>query len=163
MQNRKAILKAGAYAGFIGAAVFILHAVFTSTSSTAPIGLLLIPVYGLPAAGAGWALVYATFSLFDLRSGKVSWQSKNVQLAAVFLVVFLLAGLGFFVQQSALSVAKDPTSTSRALEEISQRWIPWGRREVDISLAQHPSTPLAILETLAESGDDAVVQQVGAN
>lgn len=163
MQNRKTILKAGAYAGFLGAVVFIVYAVFTSDSSTAPIGLLLIPVYGLPSAGAGWALVYATFALLDLRSGKASWRSKNIHLAAVFLVAFLLIGLGFFVQQSALSVAQDSTSTPQALEEISQRWIPWGRRYVDIALAQHPLTPVAILETLAESGDDAVAQQVGAN
>ncbi len=163
MRNRNALLKAGAYVGFIGAAVFIVHAVFTSTSSTAPIGLLLIPIYGFLAAGVGWAWVYIIFALLDLRSGRSSWKSKNVRVAAVFLCISSLAGLSFLVQQSALSVAKNPDATPQALEAVSQRWIPWGRREVDIALAQHPSTPLGILETLAESGDDAVVQQVGAN
>ncbi|MBV6447238.1 hypothetical protein [Nitrosomonas sp.] len=163
MQNRKAILKAGACAGFVGATAFTVHAVFTSTSSTAAIGLIFIPIYGFPAAGAGWALVYTIFALLDLSSGRSSWKSKNVRFAAVFLGAFSVAGLSFFVQQSALSVAKNPAATPQELEEISQRWIPWGRREVDIALAQHPSTPSAILETLVESGDEAMVQHVGAN
>jgi hypothetical protein len=34
---------------------------------------------------------------------------------------------------------------------------------VDIALAQHHSAPQTILEALVESGDDAIVQQVGAN
>jgi hypothetical protein len=163
MHNRKAILKAGACIGFIGATAFIVHAVFTSTSSTAAIGLIFIPIYGFPAAGAGWALVYTIFALLDLSSGRLSWKSKNVRIAAVFLGVFSVAGLSIFVQHSALLVAKNPAATPQALEEISQRWIPWGRREVDIALAQHPSTPSAILEALMESGGNAIVQQVGAN
>ena len=163
MHNRKAILKAGAYAGFVGATAFIVHAVFTSTRSTAVIGLIFIPIYGLPAAGAGWALVYTIFALLDLNSGRSSWKSKNVRVAAVFLGAFSVAGLSFFVQHSALSVAKNLVATPQELEEISQRWIPLGRREIDIALAQHPSTPSAILEALMESGDNAIVQQVGAN
>ncbi|MBL8501202.1 MAG: hypothetical protein JNL77_11580 [Nitrosomonas sp.] len=163
MQNRTTILKAGAYTGFAGAAIFIVQAVFTSTSSTAAIGLIMIPFYGFPAAGAGWALVYSAFALLDLRSGKASWNSRNVQFAAVFLAVFVLAGLGFFAQQRVLAVAKNPASTPQALEVVNQRWIPWGRQGVEIALAQHPSTPPAILEKLAMSGDDAVVQQAGAN
>lgn len=163
MQNRTTILKAGAYAGFAGAAIIIVQAVFTSTSSTAAIGLIMIPFYGFPAAGAGWALVYSAFALLDLRSGKASWNSRNVQFAAVFLTALLLAELVFFVQQRALAVAKNPGSAPQALEAVNQRWIPWGRREVEIALAQHPSTPPAILERLAMSGDDAVVQQAGAN
>ncbi|MXS81641.1 hypothetical protein [Nitrosomonas oligotropha] len=163
MQNRTTILKAGAYAGFAGATVFIVQAVFTSVSSTAAIGLIMIPFYGFPAAGAGWALVYSAFALLDLRSGKASWNSRNVQFAAIFLTALLLAGLVFFVQQHALAVAKNPGSAPQALEAVNQRWIPWGRREVEIALAQHPSTPPAMLERLAMSGDDAVVQRAGAN
>jgi len=75
----------------------------------------------------------------------------------------VLAGLGFFVQQRALAIAKNPASAPQALEAVSQSWIPWGRREVEIALAQHPSTPPAMLERLAMSGDDAVVQRAGAN
>lgn len=67
------------------------------------------------------------------------------------------------MQQSALSVAKKLSSTPQALEEISQRWIPWGRRDVDIALAEHPSTPAVILETLAESSDTSSMQLVGVN
>ncbi|MBX9916053.1 MAG: hypothetical protein K2Y07_02255 [Nitrosomonas sp.] len=163
MQNRTAILKAGAYAGFLGATVFILQAVFTSTSSTAAIGLIMIPFYGFPAAGAGWALVYSAFALLDLCSGRATWNSRNVQFAAVFLTALVLAGLGFFAQQRALAVAKNPASTPQALEAVSQRWIPWGCREVEIALAQHSLAPPAILEKLALSSDDAVVQHAGAN
>ncbi|WP_350113144.1 hypothetical protein [Nitrosomonas sp.] len=53
MHNRTAFLKAGAYAGFAGATMFIVQAVFTSASSTAAIGLIMIPFYGFPAAGVG--------------------------------------------------------------------------------------------------------------
>lgn len=163
MQNGEVILKTGAYAGFIGGAVFVLYAVFTSTSSTAAIGLIMIPFYGFPAAGVGWALVYTIFALLDLSSGRSSWKSKNVLVAAMFLSAFLIAGFSFFVQRSALSVAENPSSTPQALEEISQRWIPWVRRDVDRALAQHPSTPAVILETMAESSDNDLVQLAGAN
>lgn len=163
MQNRKAILKAGANVGLIAGIVYVVYIVFTSTSSTAPIGLILIPFYGMSAAAVGWALVYTIFALLDLSTGRSSWKSKNVLVAAVFLSAFSIAGFCFFVQQSALSVAKNLSSTPKALEEISQRWIPWGRRDVDIALAEHPSTPVVILETLAESSDTSLVQLVGAN
>lgn len=163
MQSRKAILKVCAYAGFLGAASLIVYAVFTSTSSTAAIGLIFAPFYGLLGAAVCWGLAYSAFAWLDLRSGELSWNSKPVLFAMLFSALFLFLGVGFFLQQSVLTVAKDPASTSQDLEAISQRWIPWGRRDVDIALAQHPSTPLALLESLAESGDDTVVQQVGAN
>ena len=139
MQNRKVIMKASAYSGFVIMAAFIVHAVFTSSSSTAAIGLIFIPLYGFLGAGVCWALVYSAFALYDLRSGNIAWNSRNVLFALVFSALCLLAGAGLFLQQSALSVATNPTSTGQALEEISQRWIPWGRREVDIALAQHPA------------------------
>ncbi|OQW39215.1 MAG: hypothetical protein A4S08_07815 [Proteobacteria bacterium SG_bin4] len=163
MQNRKVIMKASAYSGFVIMAAFIVHAVFTSNSSTAAIGLIFIPMYGFLGAGVCWALVYSAFALYDLRSGNIAWNSRNMLFALVFSALCLLAGAGLFLQQSALSVATNPTSTGQALEEISQRWIPWGRREVDMALAQHPSTPHAILGMLMESSGDAVVQQVGTN
>lgn len=163
MQNRKAMLKASAYAGFAGTAAFIAHAVFTSSSSTAAIGLLFIPIYGFLGAGVCWALAYSVFAWHDLYSGNTAWQSKNVLFAMVFSVLLLFSAASLLLQQSALTVAKDPASTPQDLEAVNQRWIPWGRREVEIALAQHSSTPPAILETLAESGDDAVVQQIGAN
>ncbi len=163
MQNRKAILKAGAFAGFMGAAAFVVYAVFSSSSSTAAIGLIFIPFYGFLGAGICWALVYSAFAWYDLRSGNASWRSGHVLFAWMFSVSLLLAGLGLFMQQSAHSIAKNPASTADALEQVSQRWIPWGRREIDTALAQHPSAPQELLGRLADSGDDAVVQQVGAN
>ncbi|MGZ0020694.1 hypothetical protein [Nitrosomonas sp. wSCUT-2] len=163
MQNRKVIMKASAYSGFVIMAAFIVHAVFTSSSSTAAIGLIFIPLYGFLGAGVCWALVYSAFALYDLRSGNITWNSRNVLFALVFSALCLSAGAGLFLQQSALTVAANPTSTGQALEEISQRWIPWGRREVDMALAQHPATPHEILGMLVESSGDAVVQQVGAN
>ena len=161
--QRKAILKMVACVGFMGAAMFVVHAVFTSNSSTAAIGLLFVPVYGFLGAGLCWALVYSAFALYDLSCGYASWNSRHVLFALMFLLLLMITGWCFFIQQSALSVAKNKNSTVQALAEINQRWIPWGRREVDIALAQHPSTPQSILAMLAESSDDAIVQQVGTN
>ncbi|MBX9894190.1 MAG: hypothetical protein K2Y09_03295 [Nitrosomonas sp.] len=163
MQKRKAILKAGAFAGFMGAVAFVVYAVFSSSSSTAAIGLIFIPFYGFLGAGICWALVYSAFAWYDLRSGNASWRSGHVLFATMFSASFLLAGLGFLLQQNARSIAENPTSTPDALMEVSQRWVPWGRREMDAALARHPSTPQELLGRLVDSGDDAVVQQVGAN
>ncbi len=163
MQNRKVALKASAYAGFAGAAAFIVHAVFTSSSSTAAIGLIFIPIYGFLGASVCWTLVYSIFAWLDLHSGRTSWQSRNVLFALLFSVFLLFSAVGLFLQQGALTIAKDPASTPQDLEAVNQRWIPWGRRDVDIALAQHSETPPALLESLAESGSDAIVQQVGAN
>ena len=161
--QRKAILKMVAYVGFMGATMFVVHAVFTSNSSTTAIGLIFVPVYGFLGASFGWALAYSAFALYDLSCGYASWNSRHVLFALMFLLLLMITGWCFFIQQSALSVAKNKNSTAQALAEINQRWIPWGRREVDIALAQHPSTPQSILAMLAESSDDAIVQQVGAN
>jgi hypothetical protein len=42
-RSRKLIYALGAAAGFLIATALVLHAVFTSTNSTAPLGLILIP------------------------------------------------------------------------------------------------------------------------
>lgn len=163
LQNRKAMLKAGAIAGFVCATAFIVYAVFSSTSSTASIGLLFIPVYGSVAAGMGWVLVYIAFAFIDLRSGKSSWRSKNVLVAAAFLTAFFFLGLGILMQQNALSIAENSASTPAALEEVSRRWIPFWRKEIDVALAKNPSTPASLLEAMVRSGNNYLVQLVGAN
>lgn len=71
-QNRssKLIYALGAVAGFLCATAYVLYAVFTSTNSTAAIGLLFVPVYGVLAAVIGWAAVYIGFSFADAIAGR---------------------------------------------------------------------------------------------
>lgn len=52
-RSRKLIYALGAVAGFLCVTAWVLYAVFTSTSSTAAIGLLFVPVYGVLAAMIG--------------------------------------------------------------------------------------------------------------
>lgn len=163
IQNRKAVYKTGALAGFVCATAFIVYVVFSSSRSTASIGLLFVPVYGSLAAAVGWALVHIVFAFLDLRSGKSSWWSKNVLAAAAFLSAFILLGIGALIRQSALSIADNPNSTPAALEEIFRRWIPLDRKAIDAALAKNPSTPSGLLETMVESGNNYLVQLVGAN
>lgn len=162
-RSRKLIYAFGAVAGFFCATAWVLYAVFTSTSSTAAIGLLFVPVYGLLAAVIGWAAVYAGFSVADVMAGRQSWRSGRMLAASLILVLALSVISALLLLRHALAVARDPQAMPDMLLEVSQSWLPLGRESVLNALAQNPSTPASLLETMAGQDSYALVSLVGAN
>lgn len=163
-RNRKLIYALGAVTGFLCATAWVLYAVFTSTSSTAAIGLLFVPVYGVLAAVIGWAVVYIGFSFADAISGRQSWRSGHMLATSVLLAIALLVISALLLFRNALAVASDPQATPEMLIEISQAWLPLGRRDVDEALLKNPATPAAALTAVVDAGrDNYLVSLAGAH
>jgi len=161
---RKLIYAFGAIAGFLIATAWVLHAVFTSTSSTAPIGLILIPFYGAMAALIGYAVVYVGFTAADVLAGRLTWGSVPVLTASAFVAVAVLFGGAVFLYRDALAVAENPQSPQDELMAVSQRWLPLWREEIFVALAKNPATPAALLAAMAEQNESrALVSLIGAN
>lgn len=146
---RKITYWIAAVAGFLAAGAWVLHAVFTSGSSTAAIGLLFVPVYGGLAALTGCAVVYAGFTAADVLAGRLARGSPRVYTASAFVAVAVLAGGAVLLQRDALSVASDPQSRPEDLIAVSQRWIPLWREDVLFALAKNPAAPPALLADMA--------------
>jgi hypothetical protein len=163
-RSRKLIYILSAAAGFLAAGAWVVHAVFTSTSSTAAIGLLLVPVYGGLAALAACAVVYVGFAVADLRAGRLAWRSGRVFAASAFVAAALSSGSALLLQRDALSVASDPQSRPEDLIAVSQRWIPLWRDEVLFTLAKNPSAPPALLAEMAVQGRSShLLSLIGAH
>ncbi|MBY0269953.1 MAG: hypothetical protein K2X06_08805 [Burkholderiales bacterium] len=163
-RSRKLIYALGAVAGFLCATAYVLYAVFTSTSSTAAIGLLFVPVYGLLAAVIGWAVVYVGFSFADAITGRQSWRSGHLLAASMLLAIALLVISALLLLRDALAVARNPRATSEMLIEISQSWLPLGRRDVDVALLKNPAAPAVLLTAVVDAGDDnTLVSLAGAH
>lgn len=163
-RNRRLIYALGAAAGFLCATAWVLYAVFTSTSSTAAIGLLFVPVYGVLAAVIGWALVYIGFSFADAVSGRQSWRSGHMLAASVLLAIALLVISALLLFRNALAVANDPQATPEMLLEISRAWLPLGRGDVNEALLKNPATPAAVLTAVVDAGhDNYLVSLAGAH
>ena len=163
-KSRKPVYALGAFAGFLLATVFVVYAVFASTNSTAAIGLILIPVYGVIAALIGCAVVYTGFAAADVMADRLTWRSPQALTASVFVAVALLFGAAVLLYRDALAVASNPDSSPDQLMAVSQRWIPLWRVEVFVALAQNPSSPGVLLAAMAEQREsNALVSLVGAN
>jgi hypothetical protein len=138
--------------------------VFTSTSSTAPIGLILIPFYGVAAALIGCAVVYVGFVAVDVIAGRLAWGSARVSTASAFVAIAVMFGGALLLYRDALSVASNPQSPPDELMAVSQRWLPLWRLEVFLALAKNPATPGALLTALAAQQESpALVSMIGAN
>jgi hypothetical protein len=164
LRSRKLIYALGAFAGFLLATVFIVYAVFTSTSSTAPIGLILIPFYGAIASLIGCAVVYVGLVVVDVIAGQLAWGSARVYAASAFVAIAVLFGGAVLLHRTALAVAENPQSPPDELMAVSQRWIPLWGEEVFVALAKNPATPAALLTAMADQKDShGLVSLVGAN
>jgi hypothetical protein len=153
-----------ALAGFLLAAAWVLQAVFNSTSSTAAIGLIFVPFYGLGGAVLGCAVAYVAFVLSEARAGRKAWRSAPVLVSGLLLAAAALFGSALLLQRHALTVASDPRATPEMLEEISRSWIPLWRRNVDIALVKNPAAPAALLAAVVEDGRDGyLVSLAGAH
>lgn len=163
-RSRKLIYTFGAVAGFLCATGYVLNAVFTSTSSTAAIGLLFVPVYGVLAAVIGWAVVYIGFSFADAISGRQSWRSGHMLAASVLLAIALLVISALLLFRNALAVARDAQATPEMLMEINEAWLPLGRHDVNVALLKNPATPAAVLTAVVDAGrDHYLVSLAGAH
>jgi hypothetical protein len=163
-RSRKLIYFLGALAGFLIATAWVLYAVFTSESSTAAIGLIFVPLYGVLAALIGCVVVYVGFTAADVLAGRLAWGSVRVLTASAFVALAVLFGGAVFLYRDALAIAENPQSPPDELMAVSQRWIPLWQLEVFLALAKNPATPGVLLTAMAEQKESShLVSLIGAN
>lgn len=150
-------------AGFAAGAAWVIYAVFTSTNSTAAIGLILVPVYGAIGAALACALLYVLFTASDWRAGRLSGGLPRLLMAAALVAAGLVWGGAYWIYRDALATAADPASSAAALAAVHGRWLPMGRDEVEAALAQNPSAPPALLDAFAGGERHYLVSLAGAN
>lgn len=150
-------------AGFIAGAAWVIHAVLTSTNSTAVIGLMFVPVYGGGGALIARALLYVVFTFSDWRAGRLAGGTPRLLAAWAFVAAGLAWGGAYWIYRDALATASDPSSPAAALQAVSTRWLPMGHDDVEAALARNPSAPPALLETYAGAQRHYLVSLAGAN
>lgn len=153
-----------AFSGFAAASVWVIHAVFTSTSSTAAIGLIFVPLYGAAAALLAMAMLFAVLTLNDALAQRIAWgHPRIVGAGAIVCAVLAFAG-SVWQYRDAHAIASNPRSSPEALVAVSQRWIPLWSEDVVTALAKNPSTPPKLLEAIVRAGaGHQLVSLVGAN
>lgn len=162
--SRKRVYMLAAFAGFFAAAAWVIHAVFTSTSSTAAIGLIFVPVYGGAAALVAVALLFAALTFNDAVAQRIAWTDSRIVGAGAIVCAVLAFGGSVWLYRQAHAIASDPRSSPEALLEVSQRWIPLWSEDVVTALAKNPSTPPKLLEAIVRAGaGQHLVSLVGAN
>jgi|LNFM01.1.fsa_nt_gb hypothetical protein len=153
-----------ALAGFMIGAAWVLHAVFTSTNSTAAIGLLFVPVYGGLAAALACALAFVAFTLADWRAGHLTEALLRLMLAAAILAGGGAWGGSYWMYRDAMRIASDSSATPQALIEVSKRRVPLWSEDVVKALAKNPATPPNLLIAIVRAGaGHYLVSLVGAN
>ncbi len=153
-----------ALAGFSAGAAWVLHAVFTSTSSTAAIGLLFVPVYGGLFAALACALGFVVFTVADWREGRLAAPWPRLLVAAAIVAGGAAWGGAYWIYRDALRIAADPAASPQALIEVSKRRVPLWSEDVVEALAKNPSTPPKLLTAIVKAGaGHYLVSLVGAN
>lgn len=148
MITRKEVFLSAAL-GFTLATAWILYAVFTSTSSTAPVGLVFIPIYGTAAA------ILAITSYYLVKR---SWPTRILWLLAVALL-----GAGFYRKHTLLRTATDPAASAQALFEVFEAPVLFGQEDILVALAQNPAAPPELLRELARRPERPVLIKVAGN
>lgn len=162
--SRRKFYWLAAVAGFLAAAAWVIHAVFTSTSSTAAIGLIFVPVYGAAAALVAMALLFAAFTFNDAIAQRIAWTDSRIVGAGAIACAVLAFGGSVWLYRDAHAIASNPKSSPEALIAVSQRWIPLWSEDVVTALAKNPSTPPKLLEAIVRAGaGHHLVSLVGAN
>lgn len=135
--------------GFTVATAYVLYAVFTSSSSTAAIGLIFIPVYGGAAALLALGALYL-------------WK-KNTYTRILLAIFITFTAAAYYHKQSLIRQAKDPQTEAVVLTAIPRQWIPFGRHDVLVALAGNQAAPGELLHELSQLPDSEVQGTVAQN
>jgi hypothetical protein len=149
--------------GFVLASAFLVRAIFQSTSSTAAVGFLFLPVFGGIGAVLGGICAFLFFTFKDFFTNR-----EETSPARVFLALALvLLGAGTLVlwgqESAALELAKNQSAGAEELRLVSERRFFLRKDAVEEALAANPSTPLPVLEKFVRGPAPRLWNTVGAN
>lgn len=153
--------KLGSLIGTALGAVFVVWAVFSSKSSTAPVGLILIPVYALMGAALGVGLAYVAETIRGLRRGQVGFHKVTLSLA--ILTAIGICGWGWASRHQALASLKSSSLATEELRALYFKSYLFGRPEVVNAIAEHPNASPELLDEIAHREKDYVRALVSGN
>ncbi len=117
------------------------HAILTSKSSTAAIGLLFLPIYSVAVAVVSWSVIFLALFVVQ-RFKRIPVEDASIIPLALAIVVFVLTGFtveGRIARYRLLNAAASETDTA-SLETILAAAISSRDLEVLVELARNPST-----------------------
>jgi len=126
--------------------------IFHSTSSTAPVGFLFLPVTLGLGALAGYLVWFVGTIVVDLKEGEVSLASFRV-LAAVLLVISALSFANRYIAEKGyLEEARSLSTHSDRFWDFHRQRFVFQEHSIRAAVAENPSTPSEVLEVMAKQG-----------
>lgn len=153
-----------AIAGMALMAVVFAAAIFRSTSSTAAIGLIFIPLYVLPFGALFYLFGYCLRDLGDWIKGRNKPLSMWARLRAI-IVVMLPLGAGFEVTHGILlvrTVERISKADEAALDAFLKDSMFKNNRFALGALAVNPNATTAQLDHIARLPDPALHRKMGS-
>lgn len=124
--------------GFLSACAYLLYVIFSSSNSTAAIGLLFIPVYGALGALVFCAAYYLA--------------KKNLRTRLILCIVVFVFGGGYFYKQHTLAKAQSAGLSAEQYESIRKNYFGFDRQAILVALAANPHAPAELFEALVTEG-----------
>lgn len=137
--------------GFAGAAAVFFASIFRSTSSTAAIGIIFIPVYAAPFAVLFFIFGYCLPDLVNWLKGKITELSVLVKLRAVVAVILLISGISYLIYGILLTITVNQVQTldESGINKFLERSMFRNNKYALGALAQNPNALTPVLDRVA--------------
>ncbi len=137
--------------GFVGVAAVFFISIFRSTSSTAAIGIIYIPLYAAPFAALFFVFGYCLPDLVNWRKGKTTELSVLVKLRTVVAVILLISGISYAIYGILLTITVNQVQTldEPGLNKFLEGSMFRNNKYALGALAQNPNARTPVLDRVA--------------
>lgn len=161
--SRKWIYFLAAACGAVPAAIWMFLGIMESTSSTAAVGFLFLPVAGGIGALIGMFFAFSGFSILDLSRGQKDGVAWRLTVVAGVAALTMVVSWRWRTESEWLAVAESAASSKKALFEVCSRKAWLKEHKITEALAKNKNSPTEVLEDLARKEDPMLLWLVGEN
>lgn len=161
--SRKRIYLLASLLGALPAALWMFEGILSSTSSTAAVGFLFLPVAAGAGAIAGAFLAFSAFTLRDLSRRRREGMVWRLPLVLLVALVAALWSWRWQLEGEWLATAQAEGTSASVLGRIhaSRAWV--RRDAIAEALAGNRNTPPAVLGAIAAGAGPRLLWRVGEN
>ncbi len=137
--------------GYVGVVAVFIVSIFRSTSSTAAIGLIFIPIYAAPFAVLFFIFGYCLSDLVNLLKGSTTKPSIVNRVRSVAAAILLISGISYIVYGTFLTftVIQVQTLNESDLNRFLERSMFRNNKYALGALAQNPNAVTEVLHRVA--------------
>lgn len=137
--------------GFAGVAAVFIVSIFRSTSSTAAIGIIFIPLYAAPFAVLFFIFGYCLPDLVNWLKGKTTKLSILIKLRAVVAVILLISGISYLIYGILLTITVNHVQTlnESGISMFLERSMFRNNKYALGALTQNPNALTPVLDQVA--------------